>query len=150
MTETQKISNELSEEKETYGLYDLVKKDIYLKMINALGKLNDINTKDIPAGAKEIPYMKYGSDFVAAIIDLWVLLGPKLEYITDERLKKISELEDYYFQRNGKSPANMTFSEAKEYFWLQRLFIEKLGITRFEFEKLEPAERILREAFSSD
>jgi len=148
MTETQKISNELSEEKETYGLYDLVKKDIYLKMKEALDKLNDINTKDIPAGAKEIPYMKYGSDFVAAIIDLWVLLGPKLEYVTD-KIKKISELEDYYFQRNGKSPANMTFSEAKEYFYLERVFIEKLGITKFEIDKVDVAERVKRDSCDS-
>jgi hypothetical protein len=147
---SQAIGNELSEEKETYGLYDLVKKDIYLQMMKALKKLNDINTKDIPAGMKEISYMKHGPGFISSVIDLYVMLGPKLEYVREEKYKKMLELEDYYLQRNGRNPATMTFLQAKEYFWLERAFIEKLGITKFEIDKLEVAERVKRDAFDSD
>lgn len=150
-TESQKIGDELAEEMETYGLYDKVKVDIYNEMMEASKHLKDINTKDIPVGRKEIPYMYHGSDFVATIINLYIMLKPKIEYVQtkegETRYAKLFELDDYYFDR--KDSGKMTFLQAKTYFDLERAFIERLGITRFEIAKLSLNEKIKRSAFES-
>lgn len=152
MTETKKISAELSEEKETYGLYDQVKVDLYLEWCQANNDLRDIEDKDLPMGNKEISYMRYGSRFVSRIMSIYRRLKHKIPYMSEKSgelaFKRLYELDEY--ELKGKNTADMTFLQAKEYFDIQTAMLERLGITRFEFEKLEPAERILREAFSSD
>jgi hypothetical protein len=147
-TESQKIGDELRNEMETYGLYDKAKLDIYNKMIQANDFLYDIIDRDLPEGKKQIVQMKNGSRFVASIMTLYILVKPKMKYLKDVKYKPLGELNDYYF---GKSQIDkMTFTDAKIYFDLLREFIEEIGITRFEIEKLSPVEKLNREAFSSD
>jgi hypothetical protein len=146
-TESQKIGDELRNEMETYGLYDKVKMDIYTKMIQANDFLYDIIDRDLPEGKKEIQYMKNGSRFVASIITLYILVKPKMKYLQDKKYKKLEDLDDYYFSR--KNIAKMTFDDSKIYFDLLREFIEELGITRFEIEKLNLNEKVKRSGFES-
>jgi hypothetical protein len=151
-TESQKIGDELAEEKETFALFDTVKIDIYEEWNKANEDLRDIEEKDLPEGKKEIPYQKYGPRFVSRIMSLYRRLKNKLGYINDKDgkpvFKKLYELDDYELKE--KNTAKMTFLEAKEYFDIMTTMIEKLGITRFEFEKLDSKEKIMRDAFSSD
>lgn len=157
-TESQKIGEELAEEKETYGLYDKAKLDIYNKKEEGETYLEDINRKDIPSGRKEIPYMYYGPAFRACVMNLYGKLKYKIRYINNPdgkpKYAKLYELDDYQFQNTdpskNKDLDKMTFAEANRYFDMMRSFIEDIGITRFEIEKLSVPEKILRDAFSSD
>lgn len=147
-TESQKIGDELQEEKETYGLYDKAKLDIYNKKEKGEEYLEDINRKDIPAGRREIPFMYHGPAFRACILNLYGKLKHKIRYVRDANnepvYKKLYELDDYMFQKTKLD--DMTFKEANIYFDLMRAFIEDIGITRFEIDKLTLKERIHRAA----
>jgi hypothetical protein len=151
-TISESIGDELITEMETYGLYDKVKMDIYDEYKETKKHLKDINTKDIPVGRKEIAYQYYGPAFISAIIDLYIDLKPKVEYIRAKdgtlMFKDLYELDDYYFER--KNVKDITFLQAKTYFDLMSLMLEKLGIKKFEIEKVKPSERINRDAFDSD
>jgi hypothetical protein len=151
-TESERIGDELREEKETYALFDTVKIDIYNEWKKANENLRDIEEKDLPSGLKEIPYQYYGPRFVSRIMSLYRSLKNKVEYINDKNgqpvFKKLYELDEYELKE--KNTAEMTFKEAKEYFDVMTRMLEKLGVTRFEFEKLDSKEKIMRDAFSSD
>ncbi|QLJ53503.1 MAG: hypothetical protein Sv326_1328 (plasmid) [Candidatus Fermentimicrarchaeum limneticum] len=147
-TESQKIGDELAEEMETYGLYDKIKMDIYEVFKNANDNLADINRKDLPVGRREIQFQYYGPRFVSNVMKLYIYLVDKIDYVKDTECKKLTDLQGYY---DGKKDlGKMSFKDAKYYFLLERRMLEKLGIFRFEVEKLESKEKIMRDAFSSD
>jgi hypothetical protein len=106
----------------------------------------------LPEGKKEIPYQKYGPRFVSRIMSLYRRLKNKIGYIKGEggepMFKKLYELDEY--ELKGKNTAKMTFLQAKEYFDMMTAMLEKLGITKFEIERLSVSERVNRDAYSSD
>jgi hypothetical protein len=92
--------------------------------------------------------MYHGPAFVACIMNLYGKLKYKIKYIRGSdgkpTYKELYELDDYLFQK--KDLGKMTFAEANKYFDLMRAFIEDIGITRFEIDKLTLKERIHRAA----
>lgn len=117
--------------------------DIYLVMLQAMNFLYEIMDRDIPEGRKNLANMKKGTRFVASIISLYLLVKPKLKYVPDKKYDKLKELDDYYFGR--KDLTTMTFLEARVYLDLLRDFIEALGITAFEVERLSGSQTVVKE-----
>jgi hypothetical protein len=110
--------------------------------------LRDIEQKDLPARRKEITYQYYGPRFVSRIMSLYRRLKNKIGYIKGENgepmFKRLYELDEY--ELKGKNTADMKFSEAKEYFDIMTTMLEKLGITKFEFEKLSGSQEVIKES----
>lgn len=142
--ESEKVGEALAGEMETFGLYDKIKNDMYELFKAANKNLGDINKKDLPVGRNEIPYQYYGPEFVSQIIELWMYLTDKIDYVSDKECHRLHELQEYY---DGKKDlGKMTFKEAKYYFKLEKRLLEKLGIFRFEIPKLSGAQAVDKEA----
>jgi hypothetical protein len=152
-SESELLSDEMRGEMETYGLYDTVKIGIYEEKEQCEKYLEDIVSKDIPRRITDIRRMRYGFAFRGGVINLYGKIKHKLTYIKgkDGKLKygELYDLDAYFRKQddpNRKDLKDMTFEEAYRYFDLMRGFIEEIGITKFEIEKLTLKERIKRAA----
>ncbi len=143
-TESERIGAELITERETYGLYDRVKIDTYEEWEEANDYLRDIEERDLPVDRNEIQYMYYGPKFVAKVRSLYRRLANKIPYIKGEdgtlMFKELYELDNLTLK-------DTTFKKAEKYFKLETTMLEKLGITKYEVEKLTLDEKVRREAF---
>ena len=148
-TDSQKIGEELGEERETFGLYDLAKLDYYKKVERGFDLIYDID-QDIGNGQDP----KYLPDFLSLVVCLYRDLKPKIKYVKNKdgttKYSSLYELQPWWEkdEKTGKlkSITELKYDDAVVYLGMMRDLIEDLGITRFEIEKLSLDERIHRDA----
>lgn len=127
------------------GLYEVVKMQLFSLYMRASNDLAEVHRREAHLIAWGPSYMSNrGPRFVSTVIALYVLIHPKLDYITDYDFSKLREIDDYLSEK--KDVDKMPFSDAIQYFMLEGIFLEKIGITKFERAKKTPEEQAFEES----
>lgn len=115
------------------SLSDEVRRYLFYKYIQLSRCLDKLNYERLFDEGEDETKRAY---FIVALVSLYNDLAPKIKekYLDEDEFKSLDKLKECHH-----TPESLDTNEARKHFDTLRLYLEKLGITKFEIMRLHPA-----------